>query len=370
MKFYIVLFVVWSTIRCELEQDEGKCHSTFIECEAVCEFTCNSSAQPAEVGKLAGVSDIQAMVPWHTEHGAVTYVDRDRKPPLLDTLTSVHGKNHRSDAASQSLLTRKFQRYAEIAHEDQKLISWSCADHCRYECMHHVSAPRAEQGLEPLKFFGKWPFRRVLICQEILSSVYSIFNGLSYFAFSIWSLTHTARIEYKVFAFAMSLAWVASAVFHCRDTTMTMYMDYFSAFAGVVSNLALAVIRSTGWGSLKVLSFFSLLWILHVSYLVFVEFDFEWNMIVAIVVGLGSGITWLVWFIRNRTEIPHAWMVLVVTWGTSPLLVLFELNDFPPGPMGLADAHSYWHLTTIPISAISGLFLYRDTMFLRRQKSV
>lgn len=41
-------------------------------------------------------------------------------------------------------------------------------------------------------------------------------------------------------------AWVASAIFHSRDTDVTEKLDYMAAFATVVTGFALSVIRCFG----------------------------------------------------------------------------------------------------------------------------
>ncbi len=348
------------SIHTEFEYDEGNCHNDYLACESVCEFTCATGSSAKMVRELASHPTVMRAMPWQFS-GAVKCVDRAEKYTVIDALRSVHGL--RNISFQSSLILDKLEDYASIAHEDQQLLTWPCDDHCRYECMHRVSSERHEGGLGVLKFFGKWPFRRVFICQEILSSLYSILNGIPYFLFLISSVGRRAFLEHKVFGYGMTCAWIASAIFHCRDCTGTMYADYFSAVGGVTANLALAVIRSTGWNRYLVELFFGSLWAVHICYLVFVKFDFGWNMMVAIFLAASAAITWLVWYIRNRILIPHAWMIIVVTWGTSPLLLLFEVNDFPPGPLGLADAHSYWHLTTIPMSALCALFIYKDALF-------
>lgn len=40
--------------------------------------------------------------------------------------------------------------------------------------------------------------------------------------------------------------WVASAVFHARDTPLTERLDYMAAFATVVTGFAVSVIRCFG----------------------------------------------------------------------------------------------------------------------------
>lgn len=48
---------------------------------------------------------------------------------------------------------------------------------------------------------------------------------------------------WKAYILVSLCAWVASAVFHARDTFFTERLDYMAAFATVVTGLAVSVIR-------------------------------------------------------------------------------------------------------------------------------
>lgn len=56
---------------------------------------------------------------------------------------------------------------------------------------------------------------------------------------------------------------------------------------------------------------------------------------------------WLCWCWQNRRTLPYSWkcgLVVVLLYG----LALLELLDFPP-MLWVLDAHSVWHLSTIPV---------------------
>ena len=41
-------------------------------------------------------------------------------------------------------------------------MQWDCVSECKYTCMQEYSAARRKMKLPTLKFYGKWPFTRVL----------------------------------------------------------------------------------------------------------------------------------------------------------------------------------------------------------------
>jgi predicted permease len=92
-----------------------------------------------------------------------------------------------------------------------------------------------------------------------------------------------------------------------------------------------------------------------------VKFDFLLHIIMSVLTGAVGAILWIVWYFRNRETIKHAWMIALGSVSLFPLLMAFEINDFPPGEYGLADAHSFWHLSTIPVSCLFVLFLFKES---------
>ena len=355
-----------------VDQSDGKCDYMFVECEAVCEFTCMNRPDVVELEPLAHHPEVLSAIPWsNISEEELLQVDRSlHKPKLLGLLREASEDKSYSPPVypRTDYLRLRFADYGRLGLEDPGLFSWSCFDHCKYECMHLVEKRRRVLP-SPRKYFGKWPFRRVYICQEILSSAYSLLNGLPYILFS---LTHTFRTHtpfiYRVFTLIVSLMWISSTIFHCRDTPLTMYLDYFTAFGGVVANCATGLhqsilVRFDSRTRMGVIGLLFVLWVFHSMYLTLINFDFEWNMTLAVAIALLGGVFWVVFYARNRRKKPHAWMVVPATWGLFPLLVAFELNDFPPGPNGLADAHSYWHLSTVPFSVMWVLFMFKESQW-------
>ena len=330
-----------------------------------CEFACTHDVHPDHFPRLAEKADVL------NNHPGSSYVDcamgdqerRSKLPTVVSFLKSVFDQlvPHKDGNALSSHSDEEASRlkhYGRLGKLNPQIMSWSCSNHCEYECMHHALLSIGE----PVKFFGKWPFQRVFICQEFLSSVYSLLNALPYVIILLFArFRKLLTRESQFYCALVAVMWTASGLFHCRDTNLTMHIDYLTAFAGVVGNLWLAVYWMTPPNlRFRVNALHFLIWLAHVSYLTFVDFNFEWNMIVATVFAFIANSAWTLWYFRNRSTHSHAWMVLVSAWSLVPLFLLMEANDFPPGPLGLADAHSFWHLSTVPLSVLWCVFFQRQ----------
>mmetsp|Transcript_3111 Transcript_3111/g.11282 ORF Transcript_3111/g.11282 Transcript_3111/m.11282 type:complete len:146 (+) Transcript_3111:3-440(+) len=55
-----------------------------------------------------------------------------------------------------------------------RLMQWDCLGDCKYRCMQEQSERRRKQSLDLYKYYGKWPFTRVLGVQELCSSGFSV----------------------------------------------------------------------------------------------------------------------------------------------------------------------------------------------------
>jgi post-GPI attachment to proteins factor 3 len=173
-------------------------------------------------------------------------------------------------------------------------------------------------------------------------------------------------------------------------------MDYFSAALAIIFSLYTAVVRlfhlyaspqlylripvqhETShplipprhilrpiWGT-----FCSLLFIGHVLYLSLLpRFNYTYNMIFNVLIALSQNSVWAMYSFRNapirrfegapKSYLPsYSWkpfVLAVVTIFASSL----ELFDFPAWKRAI-DAHSLWHLATIPIVTVWYTFLIQD----------
>ncbi|GAA5922316.1 hypothetical protein JCM3775_005689 [Rhodotorula graminis] len=342
---------------------------------------------------------------------------------------------------------------------------WPCRATCRYACQQHltdlalaqpvtsstsVSRPAdstlhqpggALEGLPPghqVQFHGKWPFHRFDLShlplvpflplrlaalfvprfQEPLSVLFSLANLWAHWV-GLRTLRHLARTArmtegkrlarvYAAYAVSGCLAWVASTVFHTRDTDATERLDYFLAAGTMLAGLWAGVVRLQGWyaptskgarvapaqrraagvWTLVVFAVFAL----HCTYLARRErFDYGYNMRFNVGVALSTILLWSAWVARQATlptpsnfsrrqlssypsararfRAPH-YLAPLAPLVLLPALTALELLDFAPfGPGGLRllDAHTLWHLSTVPVVRAWYCFLEKDVRWIDGQ---
>lgn len=243
---------------------------------------------------------------------------------------------------------------------------WSCPAECDYTCQHVVTDRRVARDppmLSPVvQFHGKWPFRRVLGMQELFSVIFSGLNFLAHWhgmsrlreTTPSW---HPLQKYYIAFGYSGLAAWTFSMIFHARDFPLTEKLDYYGAGASVLYGLYLATIRIFRldleeprhkptlrrlWTTTCVL-----LYAIHVCYLSFWSWDYTYNMIANIVVGMIQNTLWIVFSVFRYQKTGKSWTLwpaFIVVWII--LAMSLELLDFPPWH-ALIDAHSLWHLGTV-----------------------
>ena len=227
------------------------------------------------------------------------------------------------------------------------------------------------------KYFGKWPFKRVLGIQELLSVIFSLAN-LAAHAHNIHRL-HTAHLTnqhqpsfgssqdpgplwglWYIYALGSINAWWWSAVFHSRDTYVTERLDYLSADVSIVIGLYVSIIRVLGVSSLQS----RLAWavplvfatVVHFHYMLFVKFDYGFNVILCVLVGVLQQVMWCTWALMNSHPCKRQLVAFVVLINAALSL---EILDFPP-IMGFLDAHALWHLCTVPLIYLWYCFILAD----------
>lgn len=253
-----------------------------------------------------------------------------------------------------------------------RFMQWDCPENCQYTCMHAVTDRAIREGTPVYQYYGKWPFYRFLGMQEPASVLFSIGNGWVHYHY-----LHVLRREIpnayflKPFMLVFSLvginAWVWSTVFHARDLAVTEKLDYFSAGLLILYSLYYALIRIFYLRHRLVLRALSVvvlvLFLAHVGYLSLVRFDYGYNMMASVVVGSLQLLLWVVWsiaqYVRKTSRRHYAYLALVSVAGTAAAMFL-ELLDFPP-ILRILDAHSLWHLATIPLMALWYRFVLLDT---------
>jgi len=102
-----------------------------------------------------------------------------------------------------------------------RLTRWTCADECKYACMHALTDLAVESGVPVQQYYGKWPFWRLVGMQEPASVAFSVANLLMHVLGADWLRrgvhpAHPMRPFYLTWAYLSINAWVWSAVFHTR----------------------------------------------------------------------------------------------------------------------------------------------------------
>lgn len=174
----------------------------------------------------------------------------------------------------------------------------NCNADCRYHCMMQREEERRLQGLDPVKYHGKWPFLRVFVFQEPLSAALSALNLLVHFTgwlsyiklvnYNLPLRPQTKRPYYEytglwhIYGLLSINAWFWSSIFHTRDIDLTEKLDYSSAVALLGYALILSLVRtfnvkdeaSRVMLSAPILAFVTT----HILFLNFYDFDYGWNM--------------------------------------------------------------------------------------------
>uniref|UniRef100_A0A2I3HUZ4 Post-GPI attachment to proteins factor 3 n=1 Tax=Nomascus leucogenys TaxID=61853 RepID=A0A2I3HUZ4_NOMLE len=233
------------------------------------------------------------------------------------------------------------------------LAGWTCRDDCKYECMWVTVGLYLQEGHKVPQFHGKWPFSRFLFFQEPASAVASFLNGLA-------SLVMLCR--YRTFVPASSPMYHTCVAFAWK-------MDYFCASTVILHSIYLCCVRTVGLQHPAVVSAFRALLLLmltvHVSYLSLIRFDYGYNLVANVAIGLVNVVWWLAWCLWNQRRLPHVRKCVAVVLLLQGLSLL-ELLDFPP-LFWVLDAHAIWHISTIPVHVLFFSFLEDDSLYLLKE---
>ncbi|RUS29167.1 Per1-like-domain-containing protein [Jimgerdemannia flammicorona] len=259
------------------------------------------------------------------------------------------------------------------------LTLWTCPQNCQYTCMQTITSAAKLSGQPIVQYFGKWPFYRLWGIQEPASVLFSL--GNLYFHRRYWFLlrrdlpsSYPLRPHYLGWSLASINTWVWSSVFHTRDFLLTERLDYFSAALTILYALHFSVLRifripdrsfvARAWMGLCITCYLA-----HVAYLSLIHFDYRYNAIAVGSVGVLHNVLWLGWSAwqysgkaraagANRS---YAWYPTAAGVLISAAMGL-EIFDFPPF-LGVLDAHSLWHLATVPLIPLWYRFMIKDARF-------
>lgn len=256
-----------------------------------------------------------------------------------------------------------------------KLLLWSCEEECQYECMWETVEDFTIKGLQIPQFYGAWPFVRFLGLQQPASSILSIFNIITHVHQSM-KFRNEIRPHspcyglYHILMMTSVNCWIWSTVYHARDFPFPEFMDNISAYLAVLSLLYILCMRVSLRRDIIskgiITTLFAVFYLQYLYYLAIGRISYSFNLEINIYTGLVSGLAWITWCFRVRKRRPYCkWMVgFYISLG---LASVFEIMDFPP-IFWVFDAHSLWHLSTVPITFFLYKFLMEDCKFLRKEK--
>ena len=156
-------------------------------------------------------------------------LDKCVRQSCTATATDTDGRRVRSDSSTSSNNTPgspvRAQQPQQALPLALRLTRWTCADDCKYTCMHTLTDLALESGVRMEQFYGKWPFWRVAGMQEPASVAFSVANLLLHVLGADWLRrgvhpAHPMRPFYLTWAYLSVNAWVWSAVFHTRGALL------------------------------------------------------------------------------------------------------------------------------------------------------
>lgn len=102
-----------------------------------------------------------------------------------------------------------------------RLARWTCADNCKYTCMHDITHRDVQKGDKVQQYYGKWPFWRLAGMQEPASVAFSLLNLWSHVRGALKvrdtiSKNHPMKSYYLIWSLVSVNAWFWSSIFHTR----------------------------------------------------------------------------------------------------------------------------------------------------------
>lgn len=248
-----------------------------------------------------------------------------------------------------------------------RLTQWTCQSDCQYRCMRLDVLKDRLEASRIVQYFGKWPFVRILGAQEIFSVLFSLgnFAACLYGYFRIYKKRRSQDWMANVHLVSLFITcntWLQSAIFHYRDTWITEKLDYFSACLCILSTVPSAAIRTfeikKPRDQLKLVIPMLIIYLQHVTYMLFVEFDYGYNIKFNAVFGVLSNVLWIRYALKHQNkEMKRKYLLFV---GANVVSMLMVAIDFPPF-FDLIDMHALWHLSTIPITLMWYKLITDDT---------
>lgn len=324
-------------------------------------------------------------------------------------LTRVHDNNdenindnnvndNNNDNNNDLFSSDDFKNNYELSPVIQMIFHWDCNLNCNYKCQQLITNKREVENLPMVKFYGKWPFTRILGITEFFSTFFSVGNF-----YINWhnlhkilkqlnknkkshneSLTNMYKQYFSLLVISC-FGWFFSTLFHIRDNSITETLDYFGAASIIMMNFNVIVIRffelfkdenqtKRRWFQISLI----ILWSLHIIKLLN-KWDYNYNIIFNSIIGISSLILWIIHAINvnkvyNKNDHIYNNSIQLLPFETKiltklnligifsktkfiPILPIFlniwllmgmtfEIFEFRPWSR-LIDGHAVWHLFTI-----------------------
>lgn len=302
----------------------------------------------------------------------------------------------------------------------ERLAGWNCYEDCKYQCMwktenefivrarqawtlSHLNPTdkaladelvRAVARAKPVKYDGKYPFKRRWGIQEPMSVLGSLMNLLAHVSgFVRYQSTRRLMMPQVSKAISSSwflhrsicayfwisvVTWICSSVFHVHEVTWTRSLDYGMAMANLLVMLNVALVQAFHVVNQSVqtaiLMTLALLWVAHSSYMNLISFDFGWNMKLGVIVGAVAFVLMITWSLAHlirpvckriwpsRVNSRSHYWILLLAMILSILVTVAHAADFAPVTILEIDAHAFWHLSTAFPSYLIYLFWSAELM--------
>lgn len=252
-------------------------------------------------------------------------------------------------------------------------LYWDCPSECDYECMHWLSRQLKEEYDTVWKFYGHWPYVRLLGLQEPAAAIFSVGNMIPhmlniYNNRIVYSKPGTPLGKHLVaYSIVALLAWTASSVFHTRKIDPFISFDYGFAYLFICYGLWISFTRL--WWEFRGDRISSIKRTIDVGFSthVFLQFlgilngtvHFQDHMKLSIGLSICHSLLWLIFCCFSRSPTKLFCLLCQAWFGAASLLELF---DFPPY-LGVFDAHALWHAATIPLGFLWFQFWVRDSNY-------
>ena len=273
-----------------------------------------------------------------------------------------------------------------------QVVPLSCSELCNYGCINEMSENRRHNGYPQIKYYGHWAFVRYFGLEEPASVVFSILNAFPHISFFITQILkskttnsdmenkETCYMQYWLMLYSTiaTICWFSSAIYHSKKTKNTTQLDLITALLFIITGLFLVIRRiydknANYYSILMISSILYIFWGIRAYYMLQNQISFDNHMKTSIFLVILTTTLWFLWLLyihyNNKTHINskvkylcficQIWLILASA---------LEIFDFPP-LYGIFDAHSLWHLVTIPLGYVWYIFWNIDKIYRLNKKN-